>query len=309
MITIIAAVSIDGFIGKDDKIPWRLKSDMEHFKNTTTGQTVVMGRKTWDSLGPKYRPLPDRRNIVLSRQQSFVAEGAEVVPSFEEALTLTENDEQVFIIGGAEIYRQAMPFAERLLITKVHKDVGNGDARFPLIHPREWNLVSSTEGVQGGKDECEFTVDDYSPNIPYIELANVRTPDQLKVMRQIRKAGHCPFCSTNLATYHKKPIIWGGTYWVLTENMWPYPGASAHYLLIARAHREHVGALNGSEKEEFFEALWQLERDGSFLGGGIGIRSGDPILSGATVKHLHAQIISPRRGSEPARFQIGTSKR
>lgn len=309
MITIIAAVSTDGFIAKDGKIPWRLKSDMDHFKNTTTGHTVIMGRKTWDSLDPKYRPLPNRRNVVLSRQQGFVAEGAEVVSSLEEALVLTENDEQVFIIGGAEIYQQAMPLAERLLITKVHKNVGNGDIRFPPIHPQEWNLVSSSEGARGEKDECEFMVDDYSPNLQYIELACVRTLKQLKEYRLIRQRGHCPFCPENLKLYHDNPILQDLAYWVVTTSDYPYPGTDAHFLLILKAHRQTIGSLTQPEQEEYFSIIKGLESEGKFQGGGICARSGDSLLSGASVKHLHFHVICPTKGAEPTRFYMGKGKR
>lgn len=305
MITVIAAVSEDGFVGKEGNIPWRVKNDLDHFRAVTTGHSVVMGRKTWDSLR-KFRPLPNRRNIVLTRQKDFLAEGTDVVHSVREALELTENEAHVFFMGGAEVYQQVLPLAERLLLTRVRKVVGDGDAKFPDMDSNAWNLVSKTEMLRATDDECDFAIEHWSPNLKYIELANIRTPEQLRVMRQIRTKGHCPFCRENLHLYHQKPITWEGKHWLLTENQWPYPGMNVHLLFILKRHKENLGCLSRTEQLELFLVIRKLETEGLFLGGGIGIRSGDPILSGATVKHLHAQIISPKRGSEPVKFYIGT---
>jgi dihydrofolate reductase len=123
---LIAAVARNGVIGRNNALPWRLKGDMRFFRETTTGHTVVMGRKTWDSLG---RPLPNRRNVVVTRNPSFKAEGAAVVGSLEAAFA-TAADGPIFLIGGAELYHQALPYADRLLITEVDAEV-EGDACFP----------------------------------------------------------------------------------------------------------------------------------------------------------------------------------
>ena len=125
-IVLIAAVARNGVIGRENALPWRLKGDMQFFRQTTTGHTVVMGRNTWTSLG---RPLPKRHNVVVTRNPTFKAEGAEVASSLEAAFATTKEG-PIFVIGGAEIYRQALPYADRLLITEVEAEV-EGDARFP----------------------------------------------------------------------------------------------------------------------------------------------------------------------------------
>lgn len=127
-IVLVAAVAKNGVIGRDNALPWRLKGDMQFFRRTTIGHTVVMGRKTWDSLG---RPLPNRHNVVVTRNAAFKAEGAEVASSLETALA-AGGDGSIFVIGGAEIYRQALPYADRLLITEVDAEV-EGDACFPAF--------------------------------------------------------------------------------------------------------------------------------------------------------------------------------
>ncbi|MFI9401491.1 dihydrofolate reductase [Nocardia sp. NPDC052316] len=134
-IGLIWAQTPDGVIGFENTIPWRVPEDMANFKAVTMGHPVVMGRRTWDSLPPKFRPLSGRRNIVVTRQPDWAAEGAERAGSVAEALTLSGPD-TVWIAGGGEIYRVAMDFATDLLVTEVDTTV-DGDAYAPAIGP-EW---------------------------------------------------------------------------------------------------------------------------------------------------------------------------
>ncbi|MFF3222302.1 dihydrofolate reductase [Nocardia suismassiliense] len=134
-IGLIWAQTPDGVIGFQNTIPWRVPEDMANFKAVTMGHPVVMGRRTWDSLPPKFRPLSGRRNIVVTRQADWAAEGAERAGSVAEALTLSGPD-TVWIAGGGEIYRVAMDFATDLLVTEVDTTV-EGDAYAPAIGP-EW---------------------------------------------------------------------------------------------------------------------------------------------------------------------------
>ncbi|WP_223885030.1 dihydrofolate reductase [Nocardia colli] len=141
-IGLIWAQTPDGVIGADNTIPWRVPEDMANFKSATMGHPVVMGRRTWDSLPPRFRPLTGRRNIVVTRQPEWVAEGAERAGSLNEALALSDPD-SVWIAGGGEIYRAAMDFATDLLVTEVDTNVA-GDAYAPLIGP-EWAADESAE--------------------------------------------------------------------------------------------------------------------------------------------------------------------
>lgn len=310
MINIIAAVSQDGFIANQDgKIPWRLKSDMDHFVAQTNNHSVIMGRNTWESLSPKFRPLPGRRNIVVSQRPDFIADGAEVVHSTTMALAVTNDDEEVFVIGGEQVYRHTLLEAERLIITRVNMIVGIGRARFPNIHPDEWKLVSQTPGVRTGKDEYNFAIEDYTPNLEFIELANVRTLKQLQEYRLIREQGHCPFCQDNLPLYHNNPILRKGKYWLLTQNDYPYAGTDAHLLLILREHAENFRDLLFEAQQELFTFITDVEAEGKFQGGGLCARAGDPLLSGASVKHLHFHLIAPTKGAQPIAFFMGKGKR
>ena len=141
MIVVIAAVAKNRVIGKDNQLLWHIPEDMAHFKALTRGCPVIMGRKTWESLPPRFRPLPERRNIVISRQTRYVAEGAELASSLEEALALTAGQATAFVIGGEQIYHQAMAIADRLEITEVDL-APEGDAWFPEISADTWQLTS-----------------------------------------------------------------------------------------------------------------------------------------------------------------------
>jgi dihydrofolate reductase len=143
-IVIIAAVAKNRVIGKDNRLLWNIPEDMAHFKALTAGHPVIMGRKTWESLPPRFRPLPGRRNIVISRQADYAAPGAEVADSLEIALKMASTVALAFVIGGEQIYRQAMAVADRLEITEVELEP-EGDAWFPEIATVEWKKTAKTE--------------------------------------------------------------------------------------------------------------------------------------------------------------------
>lgn len=143
MIAIIAAVSENNVIGKDSKLPWRLPADMKYFKTMTRGNVVVMGRKTFQSLG---KPLPDRVNIVITRQKSFKEQGVLTASSLQQALNTARQFEgkDIFIIGGGEIYRQSLDICDRIYLTRIHEHF-NGDAFFPELPMNKWKMVSKAE--------------------------------------------------------------------------------------------------------------------------------------------------------------------
>jgi dihydrofolate reductase len=136
-IILIAAVGANGVIGRDNDLPWRIREDLQHFKQLTLGHTLVMGRKTYDSIG---RPLPGRRTVVVTRQPDWEAEGVEVVHDVETAL---KQDGDIYVAGGGEIYRQALPYADRLELTEVDQSP-DGDVTFPAFDHSEWSETART---------------------------------------------------------------------------------------------------------------------------------------------------------------------
>jgi dihydrofolate reductase len=133
-ISLIAAVSENGVIGAQNRLPWHLPDDLRHFRAITTGHTVITGRRNYDSIG---KPLPNRRNIVITHQRGYEAPGCLVAHSLEEALALASGESEVFVIGGAQLYAQALPLAARLYLTEVHATV-TGDTYFPTLERDNW---------------------------------------------------------------------------------------------------------------------------------------------------------------------------
>jgi dihydrofolate reductase len=138
-IILIAAMAANRVIGRDNKIPWQIPGEQQRFKKLTMGHALIMGRKTSEAIG---RPLPGRRNIVISRNPDFQATGSEVVLSLEEGIALCANEMKIFIIGGEQIYRLALPFADTVILSILPYDVA-GDARFPEFSPSEFKQTSS----------------------------------------------------------------------------------------------------------------------------------------------------------------------
>ena len=147
IISLIAALASNRAIGKDNALLWHLPEDMRHFRETTRGKPVIMGRRTWESLPEKFRPLPGRLNVVVSRDPGFVAPGATLTGSLEDAIETAGSAEETFVIGGAELYRQALPFADRLYLTEIAADFA-GDTWFPEVSPEGWQEISRSQPVE-----------------------------------------------------------------------------------------------------------------------------------------------------------------
>lgn len=152
-IALIAAMAANRVIGKNNQLAWRLPEDLQYFKRVTLGHHLIMGRKTWDSIG---RPLPGRTTIVISRQADFSPAGALVAHSLEQALQLCQGQEQVFVVGGAQIYALALPLAQRLYLTELAIEV-DGDAWFPEFDAAQWQRVSH-DPHQGADFAYAFSV-------------------------------------------------------------------------------------------------------------------------------------------------------
>jgi len=158
-LSLIVAKAANGCIGRDNKLPWYLPGDLKYFKHATFGKPIIMGRKTWESLKG---PLPGRANIVISRQPGYVAEGARVVASLDEAIRLAESIalidgvDEVVVIGGAQIYAEALPRADVLYITEVHADV-EGDAFFPEYDASLWNEAGRQDFAAEGPNPYDYS--------------------------------------------------------------------------------------------------------------------------------------------------------
>jgi dihydrofolate reductase len=173
-LVLVAALAENGVIGRAGGLPWRLKSDLAHFRALTIGKPVIMGRKTFVSIG---KPLAGRTNIVVSRDPAFMVPGALVAGSLAAALDVARGDaarrgtDDIAVIGGAELYAQAMAEADRLEITRVHADIA-GDAFFPAIDPAQWREVARTKQTAGPGDDADMTF------LTYRRAASLGGPEQ-----------------------------------------------------------------------------------------------------------------------------------
>lgn len=159
MITIICAVAENNAIGFDNQLLYHLRADLQRFKALTTGHTIIMGRRTFESL-PK-GALPNRRNIVLTRQEGAAFPGAETFRSLQEALAACTADEEIFLIGGASVYAEGLPLADRLCLTHIHHTPAEADAFFPPFEARDWTISFSESHPADEKNEQPYTFTDY----------------------------------------------------------------------------------------------------------------------------------------------------
>lgn len=158
-LSIIVAISENNVIGKDNALLWRLSGDMQFFKRTTTGHHIIMGRKTFESLGK--RLLPNRTSIVISRNQEYeMPEGGILASSIENAISKVLNETEAFILGGEQVYKSAIQFVDKLYVTRVHHSF-DGDAFFPEIDAKQWKLVSEEHHCADEKNEYDYTFETY----------------------------------------------------------------------------------------------------------------------------------------------------
>ena len=156
ILSLVVAMAENRVIGRDGDLPWRLPEDLKHFKRVTMGKPVIMGRKTWDSLYVK--PLPGRRNIVVTRNLDFSADGAEATGSIEDALALVDRDEEAMVIGGATLFKAALASAQRFHLTEVHAEI-EGNTRFPAFDRASWREVTrETRPAADGNPAYSFVL-------------------------------------------------------------------------------------------------------------------------------------------------------
>ncbi len=314
MISIVAAVATNGVIGKNNELPWRLKSDLKRFSQLTKNHCVIVGRKTHESIIQRLgKTLPNRTTIVITTQPNYQSPGCLIVHNFKEAIAVSTGKE-VFIIGGAEIYNLALPMANRMYLTIVNKDIADGDAFFPDFDMNEWEIVEEQHFKASAEDEHEhvFQIFKRKKN-SFVNLENARKTEQLAVMQRIQDRGECPFCAENLRKEHKNPILSESKHWILTHNQWRYDEAQLHLLLISTVHARNLNDLPSEAGKELLEALQWAEKRFNITSGGVAIRFGDIRYNGATIDHLHAHLIVPFQNPEsadykPVRFKIGAKK-
>ena len=317
-LSIIAAVAENGVIGVGGKLPpWKLKTDMKRFAEVTKDHMVIVGRKTHESILQRLgHSLKDRVTVVITSRENYRNPDWVTVNSWEEALSLVKNiRDEVFVIGGAEIYKLALPYTNTICLTEV-KGNFQGDAFFPPINWDEWKEIWREEYQKDDRNTHDFSfiiLKRKGPDQSFITLEHARVDEQRQVMEEIIKQGVCPFCEENLYKFHQRPILKRTKHWILTENQWPYKNTRVHLLAIHTTHVESIGEMEPEAGKELIElAKWAEVKYGLVSGAlALGMRFGAPEASGATVRHLHAQLLAAEITDkndpkyQPVRFRAG----
>lgn len=296
MISIIVAMSRNLCIGKDGKIPWHLKSDMEKFRDLTMGHPVIMGRKTWNSLTQKFKPLPGRTNIVMTRNSYVKFESTHIATTVKNALQIASKcigSREIFVIGGAEIYNLFLPFADRMYMSIVNAEV-DGDSYFPTFNNFHWS--KSIFGSFEADENHDFSGNWYvmhRQSFPIVEPFNARNAEYRKHLELILQSDRCPFCAGG-DTWNRQEIILENSDWIVTCNAHPLENTKLHILIIPRRHVDCLWQLASVEFESLLEIINQARQEFDLTGVVWYWREGNPAVTGATVQHLHLQGIVPQ---------------
>lgn len=291
MINIIVAHAANGVIGNADDIPWHISADFKRFKALTSGHTVIMGRKTFESK-PLGKPLPKRRNIVITRNKKYKADGVEVANSLDGALKMTKGEDEVFIIGGGEIYRQAMDKADRIYETILQTEI-EGDTTFPRVNLNHWRL-DNLEKHHDEKSNINYYFADYlrrdkPAKLYFIDAA--RHLEQTYQMEDLEQRQACVFCEEHFKHEHREPIEIETKHWLVTKNDYPYPHTKLHLLYVPKKHANTFGDLETAALKELPDVLLKIEQQFNLTAYAQFMRVGDFRYNGATVHHLHGHII------------------
>lgn len=315
-LSIIAAVSENGVIGSNGGLPWNLQRDLQAFAQKTRGHLVIAGRKTHESIIKRLgHPLSGRTTIVMTRQDGYVVQDCLVANSWEKVLSIARTrDDEVFVIGGAQIYRLALPYTKTIYLTRVLATFKEGDTFFPEIKTDEWKMVSRERHSADEKNSHPFYFLTLKRQVEepkqFVNLEYARFKDQCAVMKRIQQEGVCPFCPENRVSGEISEPLKRGNYWTLVPNRWPYEFTTLHAMLILERHIRFFDELRPAEVAELVELLGWARKDYGLSAYSLGVRCGNPCLTGATVDHLHIHLVvadpeTEKPGYERIRFAMG----
>jgi len=292
---IIVAHDLNRGIGLDNSLPWegQLPDDMKHFRAKTLGNVVLMGRTTYESIG---QPLPGRENRVLTRQTDLQIPGCKVFTNPMDALLDDyEDDRQIYVIGGAEVYELYTHMARFITSTEIEYEF-NADTYFPAVEESEWVVISKESFEKNDRNKYDFSVVTRLKKPKYIDPQKARSAEQYEQFRQIELDGICPFCSEYLEVYHDGEVNERGDAWNVISNMIPYSNTDTHLVVIPSRHVESPSDLTKEEWESLQEVIKKYIKDMPY--GGIAMRFGDTNHTAASVSHLHVHILKPKETLE-----------
>nr|AIA13018.1 Dihydrofolate reductase [uncultured bacterium] len=284
-------------IGVNNALPWnKLKTDMRRFQKITTGHPVIYGSSTFLASPQNGRALPNRTNIVLTRDTDKAYEGCIMAHSLAEAIRTAEKHEgndEIFIIGGSHIFEQALPLANRIYLTEVDTEL-QGDAYFPELDQIRWK--AEDEGAFDADEDNQyagkFVRYTRTGEYPIVEPYNARTEEFKKYLNEIIDEGKCPFCPGG-ATHRNQEMIYQNDHWWVINTLQPLANTLHHFMIVPFRHIVTMDELTAAEWEGFSKMLtWA---NGQFKANGLAYywRQGEPMVTGASVSHLHVQAIAP----------------
>ena len=294
--SLIVAYDRNRGIGFENTIPWLglQRGDMQHFRNTTMGNIVVMGRKTYESIGSA---LVGRECRIVTRDSSFHVDDAEVfVNDHLGPLTMDEGDDrEIFVIGGTQIYQKYLPAAHEILATEIDASY-DVDTYFPELKPHRWTERERTSFESDERNKNPYDIVRYERVCgDYIDTSKARSEDQRAQFEQIELDCLCPFCIENIDSYHERKIVEHNE-WMITDNMIPYEGCDGHKLLIPKRHIEHPSLISPDEWQSLGSVIADITSNMEY--GGIAFRFGAISHTAASVAHLHIHVLHPTDGSD-----------
>ena len=308
-LSLIVAMDRRGGIGYQGHMPWpRLKVDMQHFRAKTTCHTVVMGRKTYESLG---KPLPDRHNVVVTSGDISHPDVEVVRDPREYFAAAAALDEVVWVIGGAELYTTALPYVDCMVITRVYAVFDTVDTWFPDVEWRQWQSLPERQ-LSLRDDIAQLSLSfEYWQRIvpadgPLYRLTSARVVDQLGEMERLAELGICYFCDL---LERKIGCVIDGEYWAVYPNTFPYKNTSVHMLIVPKAHHVDIRTLTRAASAEYMQVVAQVADSFGLTGYSQFMRSGDMSLTGASIAHLHGHVIAPDMETdtfESVKIKLGT---
>lgn len=289
MISLIVAHSKNHVIGNKGDIPWHLPEDLKRFKKLTDGHAIIMGRKTFESIG---RPLPNRRNIVITRSDTYSHSGIEVAQSLDEALELARDDSEIFVIGGGEIYKQALTKANKVYATILDTEI-EGDTYFPRLNLDDWALTN-LEKHHNDEQKISYYYANYERRDKQTKLYYIdagRSLEQIFQMEDLETRGTCIFCEDHFKREHREPIEIETDHWIVTKNDYPYEHTELHLLYVPKQHVNTLSELSNAALQEIPELLVKIEKHYKLTSYAQFMRVGDFHYNGASVHHLHGHIV------------------
>lgn len=297
IISCAAAMSTNRVIGVKNRLPWHLPADLAYFKSLTAGHPVIMGSKTYQALPPNQRPLPDRTNIVLTRDPKKQFKEAITVTSLAQAIKQAEpasGGQEIFIIGGAQIFQLALPLVHRIYLTVVETEITDGDAYFPELDPVRWqeDEIGRFKIDDRHQFNGRFLILKRTNQYPIVEPSNGRSPKYRSELQEILTTGVCPFCPQG-KTINTQAVLRKTDYWYATPNAYPLKNSLFHFMITPWRHITNVNDISTAEWQDFVQLRRWLTNQYNLTGDALYVRSGEPLVTGASVAHLHWQIIVP----------------